>query len=46
MGRFITSLLLLYTMIYLFGSSRSKSNRNSIFTTYMNDGPFEPWEGI
>jgi hypothetical protein len=49
MGRvFITSLLLLHTLIYLLGPSRSKpkSNRNFIFTTYMNDGPFEPWEGI
>ena len=48
MGRLVTSLLLLRALIYLLapGPAKSKSNRNFIFSTYMNDGPFEPWEGI
>ena len=49
MGRFfVTSLLLLHTLIYLLGSGRSKpkTNRKPVFTSFMDEGPFEPWEGI
>lgn len=42
----VTSLLLVHVVIYLLRPSRAKSERNSFFTSYVNDGPYEPWEGI
>jgi len=49
MGRFfVTSLVLLHTLLYLLRreQSKPKSNRKPVFTTFMDEGPFEPWEGI
>ena len=47
-GRVVMSVFLLRALVLLLGPSRSNLNRSPIFTftTYMSDGPFEPWEGI